>query len=110
MHCSFVMGRSRVSPLRPATIPRLELVAAEIGTELTSFVRKELEFDVGKVTFWTDSTSVLGYIGSAARRYRTFVANRIAIIQSASSPNQWMHVGTAENPADISSRGCMPDQ
>ena len=110
VHCSFVMGRSRVAPLRPTTIPRLELVAAAIGTELTSFVRKDLGFDVGKVTFWTDSTSVLGYIRSTAMRYRTFVANRIAMIQSASSPDQWMHVDTAENPADISSRGCTPDQ
>ena len=55
VHCSFVMGRSRVAPVRPTTIPRLELVAAVTGTELTGFVRKELDFDVDKVTFWTDS-------------------------------------------------------
>ena len=110
VHCSFVMGRSRVAPVRPTTIPRLELVAAVTGTELTGFVRKELDFDVDKVTFWTDSTSVLGYVRSTARRYRTFVANRIAIIQSESSPDQWRHVGTFENPADVSSRGCMPDE
>jgi len=109
-HCSFVMGRSRVAPLKPMTIPRMELVAAVTGVELVGFVQRELNFHLDRVVFWTDSTSVLCYIRSTARRYRTFVANRIAIIQSASSPQQWRHVGTAENPADIGSRGLMPDQ
>ena len=80
------------------------------GTELTGFVRKELDFDVDKVTFWTDSKSVLGSVCSTARRYRTFVANRIVIIQSKLSSDQWRHEGTAENPADVSSRGYMPNE
>ena len=110
VHCSFVMGRSRVAPIKPMTIPRLELVAAVVGAELTEFVQNELDFDPDEVVYWTDSTSVLGYIRSTARRYRTFVANRIAVIQSLSSPEQWRHVSTDQNPADVASRGQMPDQ
>jgi len=92
------------------TIPRMELVAAVTGVELAGFVQRELSFHVAQVVFWTDSTSVLCYIRSTARRYRNFVANRIVVIQSASSTEQWRHVGTAENPADVASRGVMPDQ
>ena len=38
------------------------------------------------------------------------MANRIAAIQSASSSDQWRHVGTADNSADVASRGQMTDQ
>ena len=81
-----------------------------VGAELTEFVQNELDFDPDEVVYWTDSTSVLGYIRSTARRYRTFVANRIAVVQSLSSPEQWRHVSTDQNPADVASRGQMPDQ
>ena len=91
------------------TIPRLELVAAVVGVELTEFVQSELDFDLDEVVYWTDSTSVLSYIRNTARGYRTFVANLIAVIQSLSSPERWRHVSTDQNPADVASRGQMPD-
>ena len=58
IHCSFVMGRSRVSPSKPVTIPRLELTAAVVGVELMQLVRRKLDLVVRDVYFWTDSTSV----------------------------------------------------
>ena len=37
-----------------------------------------------------------------------FITNRVNSILQASSPQQWRHVPTAENPADCASRGMMP--
>ena len=54
--------------------------------------------------------SVLQYVRSAAKRYKTFVANRIAAIQAWSEPSRWRHVFSESNPADIASRGVMPEQ
>ena len=108
IHCSFIVARSRVAPIKPVTIPRMELVAAVVGVELTTFLKRELDLKLNNTIFWTDSTSVLQYIKSSSKRFKTFVANRIATIQAGSSPLQWKNVGTAHNPADIASRGISP--
>ena len=103
--CSFVMGKSRLAPIKPITIPRMELSAAVVSTKLDKMVRNELSLPISESFFWTDSTCVLRYIGNTNKRFQTFVANRIATIHDASSPTQWNYVDTHTNPADDASRG-----
>ena len=109
VHCSFLIGKSRLSPLKQLTIPRLELSAAVVATRLDKMLRKEIGIPIDQSIFWTDSTCVLGYVTNEDKRFHTFVANRIAAIQEVSSPHQWRHVGTKENPADDASRGLSAD-
>ena len=105
VHCSFVMGKSRLSPLKPVTIPRLELSAAVLSTRLDRMIRQEIELSINDSFYWTDSTCVLRYIANSERRNKTFVANRVAAIREQSIPCQWRYVGTKTNPADDASRG-----
>ena len=42
---------------------------------------------------------------NASRRFKPFVANRVAEIQSLTSSNQWRYVSTENNPADLATRG-----
>ena len=58
---SLVMGKSRVAPLKPTIVPRLELAAATTSV----MVHEELKYveDV-QSKFLTDSTIVLGYINN----------------------------------------------
>lgn len=105
IHCSFVIGKTRLSPLKVVSIPRLELTAAVLAVQLSQTVQEELQVGVMQVMFWTDSTSVLQYIHNESRRFHTFVANRVSKIRSATEPWQWHHVGSASNPADEGSRG-----
>ena len=95
------MGRSGVTPVKPITIPRLELAAAAVAVELVQMLKRELDVVITDVYFWTDSTSVLRYIRSTAKRFHQFVANRIAAIQSGSTACQWCYVNTASNPANV---------
>lgn len=105
VHCSLVMGKSRVTPLKPITIPRLELTAALVSSKISYTLRKELEYEPIKEFFWTDSKTVLGYINNDSRRFHVFVGNRVQEIREKTSPDQWHYVGTKSNPADIASRG-----
>jgi len=104
------MGKARVTPLKPVTIPRLELTAATVAVikKINQIIHEELEFDIQETFYWTDSTLVLQYINNKARRFKTFIANRIAVIHDNSRPSQWRWVESSSNSADHASRGIRP--
>ena len=104
-HCSIIFGKSRVAPLKPVTIPRMELTATTLAARLDKHLRRELSIPIHETVLWTDSTLVLQYIRNESRRFQTFVANRLAMIHDASKPSQWRHVNSSSNPADHASRG-----
>lgn len=56
----FVIGKSRVAPLQTTTIPRLELRAAVLGTDVVQVVFRHLDIDPDSATYYTDSKVVLG--------------------------------------------------
>jgi hypothetical protein len=105
IHCCFLIGKSRLAPLKAMTIPRLELSAAVVATRLNKMMTGELDMKVDESVFWTDSTCVLKYIGNESTRFQTFVANRVSKIQDATELSQWKYVNTRSNPADDASRG-----
>lgn len=105
IHCFFVKGKSRLAPLKPVTIPRMELSAAVLSTRLDRMLQEELEYTIEESIYWTDSTCVLRYVENEDKRFQTFVANRVSAIREQSSPMQWRYVETKLNPADDASRG-----
>jgi hypothetical protein len=105
IHCSIVMSKNKLAPMRSVTIPRLELCAATVAVDMDCTLREYLETDLSSSVFWTDSTIVLSYLNNEKRRFQTFVANRVAKIRENSDPCQWRHVETSSNPADDISRG-----
>ena len=86
------------------SIPRLELVAAHMGTNLITNVKNALEgLPVSKKYVWLDSTVVLYWI-SGRGEYKQFVQNRVTKIKEHENI-VWRHVSSDENPADLASRG-----
>ncbi len=104
-HCAFMMGKSRVAPVKQTTIPRMELTAAVVAVNTDKMLKDELEMELLDSVFWTDGTTVLRYIDNEKLCFKTFVANRIAIIRESTKPQQWRYVSTSKNPADSASRG-----
>lgn len=104
-HCAFVMGKARVAPLKPVTIPRMELTAAVLASRMDRIWKKELQMELKESVFWTDSTSVLKYIKNETSRFKIFIANRVSEILQGSNVSQWRYVNTLNNPADLASRG-----
>ena len=70
-----IASKSRLSK-RDMTIPRLELTAAHMATNLAANIKEALPSqNIRSVTCWTDSTVVLQWLKDK-RLYKVFVANR----------------------------------
>lgn len=102
--CNLVASKTRVAPLKPVSIPRLELMAAVLGLRLAKFVAGELSVQLISRTFWTDSRNVLCWIRSDVRKYHQFVALRIGEIVEDSKVNEWRWVPSAMNVADLGTK------
>ena len=75
-----------------------------MGAEIYETVQEELEFEVDRVTFFTDSKVVLGYINNETKRFYVYLSNRVDRIRLLTKPNQWNYVPTNLNPADEATR------
>lgn len=101
---NFVMSKTRVSPVEPCSIPRLELQAALVAARLGKFIMGQLESTVQKIHFWTDSMPALRWLHSEAPKYHQFVASRVGEIQEITDVGDWRWVPTKYNPADDGTR------
>ena len=108
---ALLASKSRVAPLKPLTVPRLELCGALLGAELITSVQcafADMPYEVS-IFAWTDSTVFLSWISQPPNTWKTFVRNRVAKIQTLVPSDRWGHVKGENNPADLPSRGVTAD-
>ena len=91
------------------TIPKLELCAALLLSQLFQQISKDINLNFNKVFLWSDSEIVLHWINNNTSNLKDrFVSNRIKKIQGLGDVKFWRHVRSADNPADCLSRGQLP--
>ena len=104
------MSKAKVTPKKTVTVPRLELAAAVLATQVGGFLQRHLEIPEIQHHYWCDSRVVLGYIRNNTRRFHVYVANRVQTILNFTSLNQWHFIPSDQNPSDLASRGCLVEE
>ena len=102
-------SKSRVTPLRPVSVPRLELQGALLAARLAATVQREhKDIKVNNRYFWTDSSTVLQWIRSDPRNYKMYVAHRLGEIDELTTVSEWRYVPSKLNIADLATKEDSP--
>ena len=98
-----VIGRSLLSR-EDSSIPKEELEAASIGSNLLRVVRKALHDWLDDFFLISDSTIALCWISSTNKRLGLFQRNRVNQVKMNMPMDRLLWVETSSNPADTGSR------
>lgn len=97
---SLISSKSRVAPLKPQSIPRLELLAAVLGVRLMNNVLQGHDVTLDDIVCWSDSKTVLCWLSMDPKLFKQFVALRVAEILDSTEAQQWRWISTKDNDAD----------
>ena len=110
---TLISSKCKVAPIKPSTLPRLELLAVHTGAKLATAAKgalSKLKHALNISVLFSDSTIALSWIKADQARWHTFVSNRVSQIQSMLPTTEIIHVPSEENPADLCSRGLLATQ
>ncbi|GBN93923.1 hypothetical protein AVEN_200011-1 [Araneus ventricosus] len=105
VQANILCSKSRVCPIKATTTPRLELSAALLLARLVSKVISIIQVQINHIYMWSDSTIALAWIKTPHEKLKTYVSNRVKTINTLCPNFDWRHVNSADNPADLISRG-----
>jgi len=97
-----------VAPLKQLTIPSFEHCAATLLSKLYKQAIGALTLTINESYLLTDSSILLTWIQVPPNNGKTFVGNRVALIQEKAASASCRHVPSQSNPADLISRGIGP--
>ncbi|GFX36773.1 DUF5641 domain-containing protein [Trichonephila clavipes] len=106
---TLVRAKARITPLKPLSIPRLELMVCCIGSRLSNSIVNALNLPNLRITFRSNSTTALWRIKEKGS-WSVFVENRVKEIRQLTRGHLWKHVPGNLNIAELLSRDCSPRQ
>ena len=105
---NLICSKTKVSPMKEVTIPRLEHMSCALLTKLLQSVLKGLSLNTAGIYCWSNSMTALYWIKNI-KEWKIWVPNRVDIIRKLVKPGSWHYISSSDNPADIATRECLPN-
>ena len=100
---SLLVSKTKVTPLKKLSMPRLELLScvllSKLLNEVLSIVTKRI--CVNNICCWSDSEVALCWIKDKEKSWRPWIENRVVNVRKMVDRDRWLHVEGVHNPADI---------
>ncbi|CAJ0958233.1 unnamed protein product, partial [Mesorhabditis belari] len=104
-----LFAKSKLASEGCRTAPKLEFTAANAGTKMADFIEEHVNKPIKKVIIWSDNQSVLHWI--AGQKWETLGKYATQKLQTILKyPAEFRYIPIDWNPADVSSRGCRPEE
>ena len=100
--CNLIISKSKL--VTKLTIPKAELKACNMGCVLATLVKRDFGDCIKKVIFATDSVIALYWMNCDSRPLQTSVRNMVIDIRRLCNVDDWHHIESGLNPADIGTR------
>lgn len=113
VQASFVMAKTRIRPIKtleksdPISIVRLELLGMLVGTRLGQHVQLSFstKLQIANTYYFTDSSINYFRLKKNFASFKPWTSNRLREILAHSHAENWFHIPSQSNIADLASRG-----
>ena len=78
VECRLISCKSRVTPRKKISIPRIELMGSLMAIRLAKKICDTFQFQFSETHFFTDSSAVLGMLHCDSVTFKEFVGNRVS--------------------------------
>ena len=102
--CQLIFARSKLVP-EGMTIPRTELLAANMNAHTGEVVRRALSKHCsGESLKLTDSRVTMHWLNNQELALKQWIRNRVVEILRLTNPKEWKYLTTSDMPADLGTR------
>ena len=102
--CFLYASKTRVAPLVKESVPRLEAQSAVISVRLSNTITTHSDLDFKEVYYILDSKCTLAAWHKDSIALKEWMANRQAEVLKKSNIEQWFHIESKKNIADLATR------
>ena len=102
--CYLWTAKSRVTPIKKLSIPRIEMQSAVMAVRLSESIKRNSIWEFSNIYHIIDSLCTLATLRKNTSALREFMGNRVSEILDTTKVSQWYHVKSKENIADLGTR------
>ncbi len=102
--CRLWAAKTRVTPLKKMTIPRVEMQSAVMSTRLSKTIQEHGSLKFKNIYYIIDSTCTLALLKKNTVALKEFMGNKVTEALEVATPEQFFHVKSSDNIADLGTR------